>query len=118
MAEERAAILEESGMTRNQAEREAAAQAWNEHGVKLVIIEDAEKRKPLSGLVGRVFWPVNVTLVSLSEEEILDALSIVAMRTRVKYESKLTPEMADEFEEAILAALAAKHGISLDSVTR
>lgn len=114
-AEERAGVLEfESGLDRESADKEAIRWAMSEHGVKLIVVKDAEQTLPLSNLTGRVLWPVVESQVKLTDEEKFDALTLVAMRTRKKHERGLSGKVADMFEDAVLAHLAAKHGLTIE----
>lgn len=114
-AEERAAMLEfESGMDRDAADADAIRWAMSQYGVKLMVVEDAEETLPLSNLTGCVLWPVVQSQVTLTNEEKFDALTLVAMRTRKKHEAGLSGRVADMFEDAVLAHLAAKHGVTIE----
>ena len=114
-AEERAATLEfDGGMTRKEAEREVKAWAMREHSVALGIVQNAESDIPLSGLSGRVFWPVLMdSEIKLTDDEILDCLEVAALRARKRHESKVSEKVADLFQDAILKRLAADRGVSV-----
>lgn len=114
-AEERAATLEfDGGMTRKEAEREVKAWAMREYSVALGIVQNAEEDIPLSGLTGRVFWPVVMdSEIKLTDDEILDCLEVASLRARKRHESKVSEEVADLFQDAILKRLAAQHSITV-----
>lgn len=114
-AEQRAATLEyDGGMTRKDAEREVKAWAMQEYSVALGIVQNAEIDLPYSGLSGRVFWPVLMdTEIKLTDDEVLDCLEVASLRARKRHEAKLTPELADQFQDAILKRLAAEHSIEV-----
>lgn len=112
-AEERAATLEfDGGLSRKEAEREVKAWAMREHSVALGIVQKAEEDIPLSGLTGRVFWPVVMdSEIKLTDDEILDCLEVAALRARKRHETKVSEEVADLFQDAILKRLAAQYGV-------
>jgi len=114
-AEERAGVLEfESGLSREAADKAAIEWAMAEYGVKLIVVKDAEETLPMTNLTGRILWPVVESEVILTDEEKFDALTLVAMRTRNKHEQGLSGKVAERFEDAVLAHLAAKYGLSIE----